>query len=69
MPAPVPGQAVLGLNAVTYYNSAYDGTQGSYDAPTWVEASNVQDVTINPLNHLTWFLRVMKTHIQIQGMG
>jgi len=42
MPAPVPGQAVLGLNAVTYYNTSED-----YASPTWSPANNVQDVTIN----------------------
>ncbi|MEO2049057.1 MAG: hypothetical protein ABGX16_21065, partial [Pirellulales bacterium] len=44
---PVAGQAVLGLNAKTFENTAYDGSQASYDTPTWVERTNVQDVTIN----------------------
>ena len=38
---PVQGEAVLGLNCVTYENT------GTYAVPTWVERNNVQDVTIN----------------------
>jgi len=44
---PVLGQAVLGLNAVTYENILYDGTQASYDTPEFAERTNVQDVTVN----------------------
>jgi len=46
---PVDGTAVLGLNAVSYENTAYTTLPGqaAVDTPTMLERSNVQDVTIN----------------------